>query len=245
MKEEAAIKRRFEQVAGKLNERARRLVAASEAMALGWGGISAVSRATGLSRKAISHGIQELQEEDGVAEGRIRRIGGGRKKTVSKDASLQEDLERLVEPVTRGDPESPLRWTCKSVRKLAEELRMLGHQVSHELVSQVLHELGYSLQANRKTREGGTHQDRDAQFAHLNAQAEAFLAAGEPVVSVDAKKKELVGDFKNPGREWCPQGKPEEVRVYDFPIPGLGRATPYGVYDVRQNAGWGSAGHGS
>ncbi len=238
MKEEAAIKRRFEQVAGKLNERARRLVAASEAMALGWGGISAVSRATGLSRKAISHGIQELQEEDGVAEERIRRIGGGRKKTVSKDASLQEDLERLVEPVTSGDPESPLRWTCKSVRKLAEELRMLGHQVSHELVSQVLHELGYSLQANRKTREGGTHQDRDAQFAHLNAQAEAFLAAGEPVVSVDAKKKELVGDFKNPGREWCPQGKPEEVRVYDFPIPGLGRATPYGVYDVRQNAGW-------
>ncbi len=238
MKEEAAIKRRFEQVAGKLNERARRLVAASEAMALGWGGISAVSRATGLSRKAISHGIQELQEEDGVAEERIRRIGGGRKKTVSKDASLQEDLERLVEPVTSGDPESPLRWTCKSVRKLAEELRMLGHQVSHELVSQVLHELGYSLQANRKTREGGTHQDRDAQFAHLNAQAQAFLAAGEPVVSVDAKKKELVGDFKNPGREWCPQGKPEEVRVYDFPIPGLGRATPYGVYDVRQNAGW-------
>jgi len=238
MKEEAAIKRRFEQVAGKLNERARRLVAASEAMALGWGGISAVSRATGLSRKAISHGIQELQEEDGVAEERIRRIGGGRKKTVSKDASLQEDLERLVEPVTSGDPESPLRWTCKSVRKLAEELRMLGHQVSHELVSQVLHELGYSLQANRKTREGGTHQDRDAQFAHLNAQAEAFLAAGEPVVSVDAESKEQVGDFKNPGREWCPQGKPEEVRVYDFPIPGLGRATPYGVYDVRQNAGW-------
>src|SRR5258708_4110065 len=245
MKEEAAIKRRVEQVAGKLNERARRLVAASEAMALGWGGISAVSRATGLSRKAISHGIQELQEEDGVAEGRIRRIGGGRKKTVSKDASLQEDLERLVEPVTRGDPESPLRWTCKSVRKLAEELRMLGHQVSHELVSQVLHELGYSLQANRKTREGGTHQDRDAQFAHLNAQAEAFLAVGEPVVSVDAKKKELVGDFKNPGREWCPQGEPEAVRVYDFPIACLARATPYGVYDVGQHAGWGSAGHGS
>jgi transposase len=238
MKEEAAIKRRFEQVAGKLNERARRLVAASEAMTLGWGGISAVSRATGLSRKAISHGIKELQEEEGVAEGRIRRKGGGRKTTVSKDASLREDLERLVEPVTGGDRESPLRWRCKSVRKLAEELGTLGHQVSHELVSQMLHELGYSLQANRKTREGGTHQDRDAQFAHLNAQAEAFLAAGEPVVSVDAKKKELLGDFKNPGREWCRQGEPEEVRVYDFPIPGLGRATPYGVYDVRQNAGW-------
>src|SRR5947209_3566306 len=238
MKEEAAIKRRFEQVAGKLNERARRLVAASEARVLGWGGISAVSRATGLSRKAISHELKELQEEEGGAEGRIRRIGGGRKKTVSKDASLQEDLERLVELVTRSDPESPRRWTCKSVRKLAEELGTLGHQVSHELVSQVLHELGYSLQANRKTREGGTHQDRDAQFAHLNAQVEAFLAAGEPVVSVDAKKKELVGDFKNAGREWCPQGEPQEVRVYDFPIAGLGRATPYGVYDVRQNAGW-------
>jgi transposase len=238
MKEEAAIKRRFEQVCGKLNERTRRLVAASEALALGWGGISAVSRATGLSRKAIRHGIKELQEEEGRGEGRIRRRGGGRKKTASKDASLREDLERLVEPVTRGDPESPLRWTCKSVRKLAEELRTLGHQVSHELVSQLLHELGYSLQANRKTREGGTHQDRDAQFAHLNAQAEAFLAAGEPVVSVDAKKKELVGDFKNPGREWSPQGEPQEVRVYDFPISGLGRATPYGVYDVAQNAGW-------
>jgi transposase len=238
MKEEAAIKRRFEQVAGKLNERARRLVAASEAMALGWGGISAVSRATGLSRKAISHGIKELQEEEGRGEGRIRRTGGGRKSTVSKDASLREDLERLVESVTRGDPESPLRWTCKSLRKLAEDLRKRGHQVSHELVSQLLHELGYSLQANRKTREGGDHPDRNAQFEHVNAQAEVFLAAGEPVVSVDAKKKELVGDFKNPGREWAPQGQPEEVRVYDFPIAGLGRATPYGVYDLGQNAGW-------
>jgi transposase len=238
MKEEAAIKRRFEQVASKLNERARRLVAASEAMALGWGGISAVSRATGLSRKAISYGIKELQEEEAIGEGRIRRTGGGRKTTVSKDASLREDLERLVEPVTRGDPESPLRWTCKSVRKLAEELRKRGHQVSHELVSQLLHELGYSLQANRKTREGGDHPDRNAQFEHVNAQAEVFLAAGEPVVSVDAKKKELVGDFKNPGREWGPQGQPEEVRVYDFPISGLGRATPYGVYDLGQNAGW-------
>jgi transposase len=238
MKEEAAIKQRFEQVSGKLNERSRRLVAASEALALGWGGISAVSRATGLSRKAISHGIKELREEEGGREGRIRRTGGGRKTTVSKDASLREDLEQLVEPVTRADPESPLRWTCKSVRKLAEELRKRGHQVSHELVSQLLHGLGYSLQANRKTREGGDHPDRNAQFEHVNAQAEVFLAAGEPVVSVDAKKKELVGEFKNPGREWGPQGQPEEVRVYDFPIPGLGRATPYGVYDLGQNAGW-------
>ncbi len=238
MKEEAGIKRRFELVAGELNERSRRLVAASEAVAIGWGGISAVSRATGLSRKAISHGIKELQERGEGSEGRIRRIGGGRKTTVSKDPSLREDLERLVEPLTRGDPESPLRWTCKSVRKLAEELIRQGHQVSHQLVSEVLYELGYSLQANRKTREGGDHPDRDAQFEYINAQAESFLAEGSPVVSVDAKKKELVGDFKNAGREWCPQGEPEQVRVYDFPISGLGRATPYGVYDLGQNAGW-------
>jgi transposase len=238
MKEEEAIRRRFKLVAGELNERSRRLVAASEAVALGWGGISAVSRATGLSRKAISHGVKELQEAGGAREGQIRRRGGGRKKTVTKDPRLVEDLEGLVEPLTRGDPESPLRWTCKSLRKLAEELARQGHQVSHQLVSEMLHELGYSLQANRKTREGGEHPDRNAQFEHVNAQAEAFLAAGEPVVSVDAKKKELVGDFKNPGREWYPQGEPKEVRVYDFPIRGLGRATPYGVYDLGQNAGW-------
>src|SRR5260221_5109505 len=238
MKEEEAIKRRFELVYGDLNERTRRLVAASEAVAMGWGGISAVSRATGISRKAISHGIKELQERGGASTGRIRRKGGGRKQTVSKDPSLREDLERLVEPVTRGDPESPLRWTCKSVRKLATELSLWGHHVFHQLVSELLHELGYSLQANRKTREGGDHPDRDAQFEYVNAQAERFLAAGEPVVSVDAKKKELVGDFKNPGREWRPQGEPQEVRVYDFPISGLGRSTPYGVYDLGQNAGW-------
>jgi transposase len=237
MKEEA-IKQRFERVAGDLNERTRRLVAASEAMTLGWGGISAVSRATGLSRQAISQGIKELQNGERSTEGRIRRTGGGRKTTVSKDQSLCEDLERLVEPVTRGDPESPLRWTCKSVRKLAGELLRLGHQVSHQLVSELLHDLGYSLQANRKTHEGGTHPDRNAQFEHINTLAEAFLATGEPVISVDAKKKELVGDFKNPGREWRPQGEPEQVRVYDFPIAGLGRATPYGVYDLGQNAGW-------
>src|SRR5260370_32689479 len=238
MKEEEAIRRRFKLVAGELNERSRRLVAASEAMALGWGGISAVSRATGLSRKAISHGVKELQEAGGAREGQIRRRGGGRKTTVSKDPSLVEDLERLVEPLTRGDPESALRWTCKSVRKLAEELNQQGHQVSHQFVSELLHELGYSLQANRKTREGGDQPDRNAQFEHLNAQAEAFLAAGDPVVSVDAKKKELVGDFKNPGREWHPQGEAEQVRVYDFPIKGLGRATPYGVYDLARNTGW-------
>jgi transposase len=236
--EEEAIKQRFERVAGDLNERTRRLVAASEAMTLGWGGISAVSRATGLSRQVISQGIKELKAKKEADAGRIRRSGGGRKKLVSKDASLQEDLERLVEPMTRGDPQSPLRWTCKSVRRLAKELQQRGHQVSYQLVSELLHELGYSLQANRKTREGGTHPDRNAQFEHINAQAETFLAAGEPVISVDAKKKEVVGDFKNPGREWYRQGEPEQVRVYDFPIKGLGRVTPYGVYDQGRNAGW-------
>jgi len=238
VKREEEIKRRYERIAGELNERTRRLFAATEAMAIGWGGISVVSRATGLARQVISAGIKELQQGERAGEGRIRRIGGGRKSTASKDPRLREDLERLVEPVTRGDPESPLRWTSKSVRKLAKELQQMGHQVSHELVSELLHALGYSLQANRKTREGGTHPDRDAQFEHLNAQAEAFLVAGEPVVSVDAKKKELVGDFKNAGREWRPQGEPEQVQVYDFPIPGLGRATPYGVYDLGRNTGW-------
>lgn len=238
MKEEEAIKRRYELVAGELNERARRLLAASEALALGRGGISAVNRATGLSRKVISQGIKELQGEKKGSSSRIRRKGGGRKTTLSKDPRLQEDLEQLVEPVTRGDPEAPLRWTSKSVRTLAEELRKLGHQVSHQLVSELLHKLGYSLQANRKTREGGDHEDRDAQFEHINTQAKAFVAQGEPVISVDAKKKELVGDFKNGGREWRPKGEPEEVRVYDFPIEGQGRVTPYGVYDQARNTGW-------
>jgi transposase len=235
---EKEIKQRFDRLANELNERTRRLLAASEAMTIGRGGITLVSRATGLSRKAISLGIKQLQEKTSISPGRIRSIGGGRKKTVSKDLSLDEDLEGLVEPVTRGDPESPLRWTCKSVRTLAEELNRQGHQVSHQLVSELLHELGYSLQANRKTREGSEHLDRNAQFEHLNAQTRLFLAQGEPVISVDAKKKELVGDFKNAGREWHPEGEPEQVRVYDFPIPGLGRATPYGIYDLEHNSGW-------
>jgi transposase len=238
MNREEEVKQRYERVTTELNERTRRLLAASEALAIGWGGVSMVSRATGLSRPVIIQGIKEVQEGAKVGEGRVRRKGGGRKSNVSKDPRLSEDLERLVEPVTRGDPESPLRWTSKSVRKLAKELQSLGHQVSHELVSELLHGLGYSLQALRKTREGGEHADRDGQFEHLNAQAAASLSAGEPVVSVDAKKRELVGDCKNPGREWHPQGEAEHVRVYDFPIKGLGRATPYGVYDLGRNAGW-------
>jgi transposase len=239
MEQQEVIKARFARVAKILDERARRAVAASEALAIGWGGITAVSRATGLSRTVIQNGIKELSGTvPSAAPGRIRRPGGGRKKTVETDRSVRTDLEHLVEPVTRGDPESALRWTCKSVRKLAAELRERGHQVSHQWVAERLRDLGYSLQGNRKTREGSDHPDRDAQFGYINATAQGFLAAGDPVISVDTKKKELVGDFKNAGREWCPQGEPEEVRVYDFLIPELGRVSPYGVYDLAANAGW-------
>ena len=200
MDESIGIKERFARVAERLDERARRLVAASEALALGWGGITATSRATGLSRAAIRRGIAELQGAPAAAPGRIRRAGGGRKKTVELDPTLQRDLEALVEPTTRGDPEGPLRWTCKSLRKLAAQLHERGHRVSHQLVAELLQAAGYSLQGNRKTREGGDHPDRDAQFAHIAATSAAYLASGDPVISVDAKKKELVGDFKNGGR---------------------------------------------
>ncbi len=239
MKGQEGIKERYARVAGTLDERGRRAVAASEALAIGWGGITAVARATGLSRKVIEVGIKELSGTRPVAApGRVRRPGGGRKTTVEKDPSVRANLERLVEPTTRGDPESPLRWTCKSVRKLATELRAQGHAVSHAWVAGVLHAWGYSLQGNRKTREGDDHPDRDAQFAYINAAAERYLAAGAPVLSVDTKKKELVGDFKNGGHAWRPKGQPEEVRMHDFPIPGLGRVSPYGVYDLAANAGW-------
>ncbi len=239
MKGQEGITERYARVAGTLDERGRRAVAASEALAIGWGGITAVSRATGLSRKVIEVGIKELSGTVPVAApGRVRRPGGGRKTTVEKDPSVRADLERLVEPTTRGEPESPLRWTCKSVRKLSRELRAQGHAVSHAWVAGVLHAWGYSLQGNRKTREGDDHPDRDAQFVYINQAAERYLAAGDPVISVDTKKKELVGDFKNGGRAWRPKGQPEEVRMHDFPIPGQGRVSPYGVYDLAANAGW-------
>ena len=232
------IQQRFARLEPFLNERLRRLYAATEAQALGYGGISAVARATGVSRQAIANGLKELAAPDAATAMRIRRPGGGRKRTVTQDATLWHDLEQLVEPLSRGDPESPLRWTCKSVRKLADELNHQGHQVSHELVANLLKELGYSLQANRKTREGTAHPDRNAQFEHINAEVQAFQSAGQPVISVDTKKKELVGDFKNGGRELCPQGEPETVRVHDFVIPELGKVAPYGVYDVTHNLGW-------
>jgi transposase len=235
---EPEVRARFEMLAPFLNERTRRLAAAAEAAAIGRGGIARVSRATGISRRAIASGLDQLKAPDDLGASRIRHPGGGRKRTVETDATLRADLERLIDPVTRGDPESPLRWTCKSIRKLAEELRRMGHATSHRMVAELLHELGYSLQGNRKTIEGRGHPDRNAQFEHINRKVRAALKAGEPVISVDAKKKELVGDFKNAGREWRPEGDPEPVRVYDFIIPELGRVTPYGIFDMARNAGW-------
>jgi Rhodopirellula transposase DDE domain len=238
MVDDTEIRARFEKLSPFLNERTRRLAAASEAAAIGRGGIARVSRATGISRRAIASGLDQLKNPDDLDPGRIRRPGGGRKRAVETDTSLRADLERLIDPVTRGDPQSPLRWTCKSIRKLSEELRRMGHAVSHRIVTELLHEAGYSLQANRKTIEGKGHPDRNAQFEHISRKVRAALKTGEPVISVDAKKKELVGDFKNGGREWRPKGDPDLVRVYDFVIPGLGRVTPYGVYDMARNAGW-------
>ncbi len=236
------IRQRFDAVSPFLDERARRLVAASEALAAGWGGVSAVSSATGVARSTIDRGLKELSGAAAVPKGRVRRPGGGRSATAEKQPQLLDELKQLVEPVTRGDPERVLLWTSKSLRNLAEALRAKGHRVSHRLVGVLLRGLGYSLQANHKNREGNQHADRDAQFEHINGQIQAFLAAGQPVISVDTKKKELVGDFKNAGREYRPRGAPEEVRVHDFLIKKLGRAVPYGVYDLASNSGWVSVG---
>src|SRR5688500_10163070 len=238
METQEAIKRRFELLAPGLDERQRRLLAASEAMVMGRGGGVAVSQATGVSRRVIRAGIRERQAPELLPSGRVRRPGGGRKSAVEKDPGLPAALERLIEPTTRGDPESPLRWTCKSLRKLTAALRDQGHSVSQRVVANLLRTLEYSLQGNQKVLEGSQHPDRDAQFAYLNAQVEAQLTAGDPAISVDAKKKELVGPFKNGGRELRPKGDPEPVRVHDFVDKELGRATPYGVYDLARNQGW-------
>ena len=233
-----AIKQRFERLAPGLDERQRRLLVGAEALAYGRGGGLAVSRATGVSRRVIRAGIRELQSPESLPPGRVRRPGGGRKSAVEKDPGLSAALERLIEPTTRGDPESPLRWTCKSLRKLTAALREQGHVVSQRVVARLLGALEYSLQGNRKVLEGSQHPDRNAQFEHLNAQVAVQLSVGEPAISVDAKKKELVGPFKNGGRELRPKGQPEPVRVHDFVDKELGRATPYGVYDLAQNQGW-------
>jgi transposase len=236
------IKERFTVLHSLLDERSRRLLAAAESQVIGRGGISVVSRATGVSRQVIRRGMAELKEPAAVMPGHIRCAGGGRKKIVDQDRSLKSDLESLLESTTRGDPEAPLRWTCRSVRNLTAELKRLNHTVSHQVVADLLHELGYSLQANSKTREGSHHPDRNAQFEHLNGKVKWCLARKQPVISVDTKKKELVGDFKNNGRELRPQGDPEKVRVHDFIDPELGRATPYGIYDIGRNTGWVSVG---
>ena len=242
MDDSAGVRNRFRLLEAVLDERSRRLLAAAESKAWGPGGISVVSRSTGVSRPVIRQGLKELTQPPAHPAGRIRRPGGGRKKAKHKDPALMADLEKLVEPTTRGHPETCLRWTCNSVRKLAEDLNRMGHRVSYPVVAELLHELGYSLQANRKTKEGDTHPDRNAQFEYIDDKVRRYIALGQPVISVDTKKKELVGDFKNGGREWRPKGNPEKVRVHDFVRPELGRAAPYGVYDLASNTGWVSVG---
>jgi Rhodopirellula transposase DDE domain len=235
-----AIRARFLDLSTHLDERGRRLLAASEARTAGYGGIAAVSRATGLAASTIGRGLKDLSA--GLPPGRVRRPGGGGKTAVERDPWAVAGPAVAGEPGSRGDPMSPLRWTCKSLRRLAADLTARGHRVSRTVVGELLAREGFSLQANRKTREGSEHPDRDAQFAHINASVTAALAERQPVISVDTKKKELVGDFKNAGREWRPRGEPEEVRVHDFLLPELGRAVPYGVYDLAANAGWVSVG---
>jgi len=239
----ASLKDKFRVLMPALNERSRRLVAAAEAQSLGHGGIAAVTKAWGVSRATIGRGLLELKTTEAPMDPeRIRKPGAGRKKLQEIDERLLADLESLVEPVTRGDPELPLRWTCKSLRELANQLQRLGHSISYPTVGTLLREAGYSLQANQKAKEGDRHPDRNAQFEHISRQARRLQAANQPVISVDTKKKELVGDFKNAGREWRPQGKPERVRVHDFILPEKGKAIPYGVYDLTRNAGWVSVG---
>ena len=225
-----------------LNEQSRRRFAAMEARALGHGGVSVMSRVTGLARSTIYSGLRDIRHKLSAAPGRVRKSGGGRKTKASQDVTLSADLKSLVEPVTRGDPMRPLLWTCRSLRNLVKELAKKGRSVCPTVVGNLLHDMGYSLQANNKTREGSKHIDRNAQFEYINTQAMAFLAADEPVISVDTKKKELVGNFKNNGREWHRKGAPEAVNVHDFIDPKLGRAVPYGVYDINSNAGWVSVG---
>jgi hypothetical protein len=240
------IRRKFLALSPVMDERMRRQWAASEAMALGWGGVAAVAEATGLAWNTIKAGMRELEQRaehpDELTEERVRGCGGGRKRLMDTDPQLLKALEALVDPATRGHPESPLRWTCKSTAKLAEELTRQKHPVTDRTVATMLKQAGYSLQANRKTREGNQHPDRNAQFEYINGQVITFHRQRQPVISVDTKKKELVGDFRNGGTEWQPKGNPEEVRVHDFKDKQLGKAIPYGVYDLASNEGWVSVG---
>lgn len=238
----ATIEAKYEALAGRLDEATLRLWAAVEARSLGRGGVSMVAKAIGMSRTTIHVGLDELKTaamtSKGPGSGRVRAAGGGRKKLAAKDAGLLSELDGLVEPASRGDPMSPLRWTCKSTYRLSDELKRRGHEVSQRTICDLLNQLGFSLQSTRKTREGGKHEDRDAQFAHIAKTVADYQGTGDPVISVDTKKKELIGDFKNAGSEWQPEGKPEEVRVYDFIDPELGKVAPYGIYDLTTNTGW-------
>ena len=238
MVDEVAIGVKFRSLAGELNERQRRLWAAAEARAAGRGGIAATARATGMAVDTIRRGIGELEAGEPIGAGRVRKPGGGRKPLTDTDPELLVDLERLVEADRRGDPESLLLWTSKSVRHLAGGLREQGHRVEYVTVAKLLRSLGYSLQANVKTREGRQHPDRDLQFRRIDTTCRQALADRQPIISIDCKKKELVGDFKNAGREWRPKGEPELVRVHDFKDKQLGKAIPYGVYDIAANRGW-------
>ena len=232
------LRQRNSAILPQLDERQRRLFAAAEARAAGHGGIAAVSRVTRIAASTIGRGLKELDAPPPPTPNRIRRPGGGRKSLTQTNPRLLDDLNALVEPEARGDPMSPLRWTCKSLRRLAAELEKLGHKVSHTVVGELLKKQKFSLQANRKTREGADNPDCDRQFGVVNDAVKAAMAENQPAISVDTKKKELVGDFKNAGREWHRQGDPEEVRVHDFLIKDLGRAVPYGIYDLAANAGW-------
>ena len=237
-----AIKLRYEALLPVLDEQSERRFAGAEALAVGYGGVSLVARVTGIARSTINRGIEEIKAKRDAGRGRVRKAGGGRKSKISENPKLLDDLKTLVEPDTRGDPMQPLLWTAKSLRHLVAALADKGHDVCRTVVADLLRSLNYSLQANVKTKEGGTHPDRNAQFEHINAQVKAFQASGDPVISVDTKKKELVGNYKNNGREWRPEGEPDEVKVHDFIDPELGRAVPYGVYDITNNVGWVSVG---
>ena len=234
----ADLKRKFRPAWPHLDERTRRIMAATEAVSLGYGGVSLVSRACGLSRKAIRKGIVELQARGKPMVGRVRRPGAGRKSLTESDPTLVATLEALIDEQTRGDPESALRWICKSTRTIAGELVEQDHPVSHMKVAQILHGLNYSLQGNRKTEEGEDHPDRDAQFQHINAAVKRCLGQGIPVISVDTKKKELLGDYYNAGQQWLPAKHPIPVQGHDFPSPAVPRAYPYGIYDIGRNAGF-------
>ena len=237
MNTEQQISKKLAIVIPHLNEKQRRVLLAAEAKVLGWGGISKVAKATGVSRVTIHKALAEVEGKKVIAE-RVRKPGGGRKDITEDYPEILEKLEALVDPVTRGDPRSPLRWTCKSTRQLSQELERKGYFTSNVTVADLLHRLGYSLQANAKTLEGASHPDRDAQFQYINAQVKAFLRRHQPVISVDTKKKELVGQFKNVGREWQPKGKPEHVEIHDFASPEFPKVIPYGVYDIGKNMGW-------